>query len=119
MAPPLCYFLAPILVEPLINLCKTKRKLITTLLLSLNVGVFGWLTILGRNISDSSNVSLLFGLVLTQSMLYSAPYARIALVEMTAEGESSPTIIYHMYNFFTLFQCLLSALSYFLIGYSL
>ena len=103
----------------MISLCKTKRKLITTLLLSLNVGVFGWVTILGRNISDSSNVSLLFGLVLTQSMLYSAPYARIALVEMTTEGEGSPTIIYHMYNFFTLFQCVLSALSYFLIGYSL
>ena len=73
--------------------------------------------ILGNQISDTENVTLLFLLIIVGGMLYSGPFVRVGMVETAIEGRNDPTVIYHMLNFYTLFQCVMCGTVYFLIGY--
>ena len=83
---PFCFFLAPLIIEPMFNCCQKQRQNIICILLLLNIGVFVWLMILGMDISDSTDINLLFGLVIVQAMLYSDPYCRTCMIEMAIEG---------------------------------
>ena len=73
--------------------------------------------ILGREISEAENVSLLFLLIVLGGLFYSGPFVRVGMLEVAIEGRNDPTVIYHMLNFYTLFQCVLCAGVYFLISH--
>ena len=117
IVPSLFYFLVPFVFEPLVSRCENKANYIIIILHFLNLCIYGWLALLGHQISDPGNVSLLFVLIVAQGIIFAGPCVRSTLIEMAIESEGNPTTLYHMYNFFILLQCLLAAISYFLIGY--
>ena len=113
----MCFCLAPIVLEPLLNFCKSTTNQIIVLLLSLNAAIFLGLVIFRFQISEPHNVIILFVLTIIQGMLYSGPFCRVGLNEMAVEGGGDSKVLFNMFTAFTLFQCMGSTFSYYLIGY--